>query len=279
MVLFKEASPLTAYLDKQKQAGKPIGFVPTMGALHNGHISLIQLAKTNNALVVCSIFVNPTQFNDPKDFEKYPVTIGNDILLLERSGCDVLFVPSVHEIYPGGTNNAKHYDLGSIENVLEGKHRPGHFQGVCQVVDKLLHIVLPHRLFLGQKDYQQVIVLRRLTQLLSMKVEIITGETQREANGLAMSSRNLRLTDEQRNQASAIYKMLQHIKTNIATTPARQLEQYASDHLLHSGFSKVDYVCIADADTLQPYNQLSTKAVALIAAFIGDVRLIDNLVL
>ena len=281
MTLFKEAAALAKHVSQLKQDGNSIGFAPTMGALHVGHISLIQKSKLICNITVSSIFVNPTQFNDPKDFEKYPVTIGNDILLLEKAGCDILFLPSIAEIYPSGTTPKKRYELGEIEFLLEGKFRPGHFQGVCQVVHRLLDIVQPDKLFLGQKDYQQCLVVKRLVQLIDLPVEVVTAETYREPSGLAMSSRNLRLNEQQKQDAAGISKMLQYVKENFFTTPFSDLLNYTTQYLQASGFSKVDYVSIADADTLQSINKVSEegKLVALIAAFIGEVRLIDNAVL
>src|SRR5438270_8267338 len=204
MIIFKRAVDLEHYLFEQKRSGRNIGFVPTMGALHKGHLSLISRAG-KSGLVVCSIFVNPTQFNDPEDFKNYPVNIENDMELLVQSGCDVLFLPSVEEIYPAGFSK-KHYDLGPIEFVLEGAHRPGHFQGVCQVVDRLLQIVQPDDLFTGQKDYQQCMVIRKLISLVGMedRVNLVVVPTVREKDGLAMSSRNLRLNEEQRKKAPLV---------------------------------------------------------------------------
>ncbi len=281
MILHKATAILKKEIEKIRQSGKTIGFVPTMGALHKGHISLVSISKNKCDITICSIFVNPTQFNDPKDFEKYPSTIGNDILLLENAGCDILFLPAVAEIYPSGMKSTGHYDLGDIEYVLEGKYRPGHFQGVCQVVHRLLDIVNPDNLFLGQKDYQQCLVIKRLVQLISHQVKVITVSTLRENTGLAMSSRNLRLSEEQKKNAAGISKMLYYIATCYSETPARQLEKYAKDYLLSNGFDKVNYVSIADAETLQPVNDI-TKAgrlIALVAAFIGEIRLIDNMIL
>src|SRR5258708_33913479 len=166
MILFKRAGDLSGWLQGQRSQGKSIGFVPTMGALHAGHISLIDISKKSMGLTVCSIFVNPTQFNDPKDFQKYPITIEKDIYLLEKAGTDVLFLPEVGDLYPGGTANLEKYELGRLENLLEGKDRPGHFQGVCQVMRRLLDIVAPDDLFMGQKDYQQCMVVRRLLELI-----------------------------------------------------------------------------------------------------------------
>jgi pantoate--beta-alanine ligase len=281
MIIFREAALLSNYLNKRRGEGHSIGFAPTMGALHLGHISLIEKSATLCDITVSSIFVNPTQFNDPKDFNKYPITTGSDILLLENVPCDVLFLPSVTEIYPAGITSSGPYDLGAIETLLEGEFRPGHFQGVCQVVHRLLDIVKPDKLFMGQKDYQQCIVVKRLVEILNVPAEVITVPTYREVSGLAMSSRNLRLNEQEKLQAAEISKMLQYIKDHFTYCSISVLENYVCNHLLGSGFKKVDYVSIADKKTLQPVELFTEeiKPVALIAAFIGDVRLIDNMVL
>jgi pantoate--beta-alanine ligase len=278
MIIFKKVSLLKDFLAQQKAANKTIGFVPTMGALHAGHISLLTQAKNKTDVTVCSIFVNPTQFNDAKDFEKYPVTISQDVLALEKNGCDVLFLPSVNEVYPNGTHTTFKYNLGDLENLLEGKYRPGHFQGVAQVVHRLLNIVEPDYLFLGQKDYQQVMVIKQLIRQNDLKVEVITANTFRETSGLAMSSRNLRLSEDEKQKARGISAMLNYIKENYEPSQARQLEEHAAKYLLTNGFTKVDYVSIADAETLEPISSTGNHngAVTLIAAFINDVRLIDN---
>ena len=169
-----------------------------MGALHNGHVSLISQSKKKTDITVCSIFVNHAQFNNPDDFEKYPSTIENDILLLEESGCDILFIPSEDEIYPDAASKNKHFELGYLEKVLEGEFRPGHFQGVCLVVERLLNIVEPDFLFLGQKDYQQCLVIKKLISLMQKNIKVIICPILREKNGLAMSSRNLRLNEEEK---------------------------------------------------------------------------------
>lgn len=280
MIIFKHATALTAYLLVQKQKGQVIGFVPTMGALHQGHISLVTLARQSTNLVVTSIFVNPTQFNDPKDFEKYPVTIDRDINLLEAAGCDVLFLPSVSEMYPAGLANKKHYDLGYLETVLESSSRPGHFQGVCQVVETLLNIVQPGKLFLGQKDYQQCMVISRLLTLSGIKTQLVIAPTQREIDGLAMSSRNMRLSEAGRQKAPAIYQVLLWIKHNITPGSLVNLTKEASAQLETAGFTP-DYVAIANAETLELVTNWNgdVKLVVLAAAFIDGVRLIDNMVL
>lgn len=282
MILFKKAKDLRKYLAEQREKGHTTGFVPTMGALHTGHISLIRLARENNDCCVCSIFVNPTQFNDPADFKKYPITIENDILQLENAGCDVLFLPDVEEIYPQGTALNTHYELGYLETILEGKYRPGHFQGVCAVVDRLLDIVQPDALFLGQKDYQQCIVIKKLMELtgIAAQTALHISPTLREENGLAMSSRNMRLSESEKEKAAVIFASLNHIKQNLNKESLVLLQQGAVESIEKAGL-KVDYVTIADATDLTPagHDYTKQKLVVVAAAYMGEVRLIDNLLL
>lgn len=278
MILFRKGDELKKYLIAKTGQGLNIGFVPTMGALHEGHLSLIRAAKERSDLVVSSIFVNPTQFNDQQDYLHYPKTINQDILALEKSACDILFMPDVKEIYPDNYLPLS-YDLGFLETVLEGKFRPGHFQGVCQVVDRLLEIVTPGLLFLGQKDYQQCMVIERLIQLKHPSTRLLIVPTMREKNGLAMSSRNLRLSTTDRVKAEAIYKGLMKIKAQLQPGTLQQLCEEVSNDLLDAGFEKVDYISISHASTLAPVNEWDGKTplVALAAAFISGVRLIDNI--
>ena len=282
MIIFKKPDALYKFLETNRYKKKKIGFVPTMGALHAGHISLVEAAKKGNDVVVCSIFVNPTQFNDPEDFKKYPITLEKDILLFESTGCDILFIPTVTDIYPGGTGNLNYYDLGFLETVLEGKFRPGHFQGVCQVVHRLLEIVLPDNLYLGQKDYQQCMVIQRLIGLtgLDSKIKVNICPTLREPDGLAMSSRNTRLMADDRKKATTISAALRYIKQNLRKGKLSAVKESAQQMLLENGF-KIDYIEIADATTLELIESWDgkQKIVALAAAFLGNVRLIDNMVL
>lgn len=282
MILFKKVTDLRNYLDAMAISGKSAGFVPTMGALHPGHISLAETCKKQNDITVCSIFVNPAQFNDPVDFEKYPVTIEKDIQLLEKAGCDVLFLPSVKEIYPDASQPVKHYELGYLETILEGKFRPGHYQGVCRVMERLLEIVRPQQLYLGQKDFQQCMVITRLIQQMGLhdKIKINICPTLRERDGLAMSSRNVRLGKDEREKAPSIYKVLQYVKDNIESKAPHSLKQEAIKKLTDEGF-KVDYVEISEADSLHPLQQWDKKkiTVVLVAAFMNEVRLIDNVVI
>lgn len=320
MILFKRAEDLIGWLKKERSEGRSIGFVPTLGALHPGHISLIDISKKTTSITVCSIFVNPTQFNDPNDFQKYPITIENDIFLLEKAGTDVLFLPEITEMYPGGTKDLEKYELGRLETLLEGKYRPGHFQGVCQVVRRLLDMVTPDDLFMGQKDYQQCMVVSRLLEIMGSSTRLHPCPIVREADGLAMSSRNMRLTAAERQKAPAIYQALTLVKEEWNKAGRRSDERdpgpgHMSDPgrgsmvnfggvflenilsgakaiLEEKGF-RIDYVEIADAKTLEPIGtgqQGMTRsssgpeagasaAVALVAAFLGEVRLIDNMLL
>lgn len=331
MILLKKAEDLSRWLEKRRSDGKSIGFVPTMGALHAGHISLIDISKQHTGVTVCSIFVNPTQFNDPKDFQKYPITIEKDIQLLEQAGTDVLYLPEVSEIYPGGVKDLEKYDLGSLESLLEGAFRPGHFQGVCQVMRRLLEAVRPDHLFMGQKDYQQCMVVRRLLEIIRLPTLLHPSPIIREPDGLAMSSRNVRLTTEQREQATAIYQALSRIKaawregagferavgqgkditgdeqvgnggavagnstgqegkgtlvsggTASGSETIETLTKKATFFLEAHGF-RVDYVAIADPVTLEPLTpdqppSVDRQPVALVAAFMGEIRLIDNMYL
>lgn len=278
MIILKKVSELTKFIEKQKKAKKTIGFVPTMGALHLGHISLITASKKENQLTACSIFVNPTQFNNAADFEKYPISIESDIDKLEASGCDLLFLPAVDEIYPPGLE-LPFYDLGYLETILEGAFRPGHYQGVCKVVDRLLTLVKPDILYLGQKDYQQCMVIKKMMQIRNIDAIIHIEKTIREVDGLAMSSRNARLNQEERKQAVSIFETLSFLKNELKAGPLQQLKQKAHTFLSGRGF-KVDYVEISDASDLQILDNWDgkTKTVTLIAAYINEVRLIDNFV-
>jgi pantoate--beta-alanine ligase len=281
MILFKKAQSLTEYLQKLKSQNVSVGFVPTMGALHNGHISLIKKAKKECDIVVCSVFVNPVQFNNKTDFEKYPVTIEQDILLLEENKTDILFLPSVKEIYPNGTDKLQHFDLDYLDNILEGFYRPGHFQGVCNVVHRLLSIVDPNKIFFGQKDYQQTLVVKKIIHQFHQQTEMIVEATLREKDGLAMSSRNMRLSNDARKKATAIFKALQYIRQNIATKNFEELKKEATEIILKNGFDKIDYIEICDAENLEAVNHFTKqkKLIAVIAAYIEDVRLIDNLLI
>ena len=279
MVVYTTKQEVDVYLQLQKLNNLSIGFVPTMGALHQGHLSLIKESKKKTALTVCSIFVNPTQFNNASDFEKYPITTEADVQQLKNAGTDILFLPTAQEIYPQGIMALDKYNLGTLETLLEGYYRPGHFQGVCQVVHRLLDVVNPNILFLGQKDYQQCLVVQKLITLIQKNIEVCIVPTIREANGLAMSSRNMRLSSKALQQASAIYKAMLYMQENIQQQPINSLEIAATEMLWNNGFTTIDYVSIVEANTLLPITQIheGQKIAIVVAAFIEGVRLIDNL--
>jgi pantoate--beta-alanine ligase len=281
-----------------RKEGKKVGFVPTMGALHAGHISLIRQSKRENDITVCSIFVNPTQFNDPKDFEKYPITLESDMQLLIAARCDALFLPTVAEMYPKGMKNKEPLDFGYMAQVLEGEFRPGHFDGMAQIVEKLLLAVAPDRLYMGQKDYQQAMICTQLIKKRKLKIKLVMCPIKREKDGLAMSSRNVRLDKKSRKVAVEISKTLKWMKRSVngaQTTDDGQgiaaIESKAFERLEAFPEIKVEYVAIRDAKTLKPIKWSArtpttgtssthpAQAVALIAAQIGGVRLIDNMLL
>ncbi|MEO6915836.1 MAG: pantoate--beta-alanine ligase [Chitinophagaceae bacterium] len=278
MILFKQADTLSRYLAKVHLEGKTTGFVPTMGALHDGHLALVESAKTNTDVTVVSIFVNPTQFNDPADFKKYPVSIDQDVRLLLEHGADILFLPSQTEIYPAGTGRPKQYELGTLESRLEGAFRPGHFQGVCQVMDRLLGIVTPDRLFMGRKDYQQCMIIEKLIRLEKFTTKLEIVNTVRESDGLAMSSRNMRLSARERSIAPSIYEALQYVKKNIQQGNQELLLAKAKELLAEHSF-RIEYLELTDAENLEPVCDWDGKRgmVAIVAGFINEVRLIDNL--
>lgn len=282
MIIFKKQKDLQNHLNHCRQKDQVIGFVPTMGALHDGHLSLIKTSKLENQLTVCSIFVNPAQFNDLKDFEKYPVTIEQDIYRLETTGCDILFFPPVEEMYPEGKMEKKNYDLGYLETILEGQYRPGHFQGVCRVVEKLLSIVQPNILYLGQKDYQQCLVIKKLIESMGLdrSLQVKICPIFREKDGLAMSSRNMRLNNEERARATALYETLIFLKQNLNKGSLDDIKKEANSLLKQKGF-KVDYIEIINPETLRPINEWDSRThiIGLVAASLNDVRLIDNMVL
>lgn len=279
MIVFKHSKDLKFYLSKSGQNNLSTGFVPTMGALHMGHLSLIAQSRKVADVTICSVFVNPAQFNNKDDFHKYPSRIENDILLLEESGCDILFMPDENEIYPDDLSKTRHFNIGPIENVLEGKFRPGHFQGVCLVIEKLLNIITPSYLFLGQKDYQQCLVIKKLIETLKLNTKVIICPIQREPSGLAMSSRNLRLNENEKKLASKLYKTLTHIKKTLHGNNFSDLKEASVADLEKKGF-KVDYLEIANLANLEvsENGNENIKTIILIAAFLGEVRLIDNLI-
>jgi pantoate--beta-alanine ligase len=280
MILFKRSEDLRQWLANQKNKSGKTGFVPTMGALHEGHISLIEACRSNTDLCICSIFINPAQFNDRNDFDKYPVSLEKDIEMLAKAGTDMVFIPSVNEIYPKGETGLETYDLGALETMLEGRYRPGHFQGVCQVMNRLLDLVKPDYLYMGQKDFQQCLVVRRLIGLLKIPVEFHMVPTVREADGLAFSSRNKRLSAEQRRYAPALFQALKYIRETLVPGDIGPVIESAGQ-ILHAAHFKSDYISISRAEDLHPIQIFDgkVKTLALIAAFQGEVRLIDNMLL
>ncbi|HMS52014.1 MAG: pantoate--beta-alanine ligase [Sphingobacteriales bacterium] len=284
MFIFKTVAQLQNYLQQQRNQGKTIGFVPTMGALHAGHLSLIQMASQQTNCTVVSIFVNPTQFNEKDDFEKYPRPVERDMeLLASHTGCNLLFLPDVAEVYPSGLPPQQPFDLGEVALPMEGKSRPGHFNGVAQVVNRLLNIVQPTALFMGQKDFQQVAVVRRLLALTNSTVRLVACPTLREPNGLAMSSRNERLTPHERQMAGVIYEALQWAaqQFNNPECLPQQVQRYCIEQLNGVEGMHTEYFEIVDAQFLQPLVlwQTQTPTVACVAVRFGAVRLIDNVLI
>lgn len=280
MILYKKAADLSTWIQEQRAIGKTIGFIPTMGALHAGHTSLVTQSIVEGHITVVSIFVNPTQFNNPQDLEKYPRTTAQDIGLLETVGTQVLFLPEVEEIYPPDLNTSVDIDFGQMMDVLEGEFRPGHFKGMVQVVKRLLDIVKPDELYMGQKDFQQWSIVNHMLNVLALPVKLHMCATIREQDGLAMSSRNVRLTAPGRALAPVLYHSLQLVKTawerqENASNAIRQ----GLDFLAGQEGVQVEYLRIVDQETLLPPVEGTQKGtvIVLIAAWIDGVRLIDNL--
>ncbi|HMN32827.1 MAG TPA: pantoate--beta-alanine ligase [Chitinophagaceae bacterium] len=257
---------------------KQVGFVPTMGALHRGHLNLIQNSKNENPFTVCSIFVNPTQFNNTNDFIHYPKTIENDIELLYSIGCDFLFLPTTSEMYPDGIHSKNDYPLGEMENVFEGYFRPGHFQGVCTIVDKLIQCVLPNNLYLGEKDFQQCLVIKKLLDYIQSNTQIKICPTLREGSGLAISSRNARLSEVGKIKAANIFQCLTNIKENSHNHSFETLKNNCIQKLLAHNI-ETEYLSLANAINLSPMNDfdIQTEQVVLFAGYLENVRLIDNM--
>lgn len=268
---------LQQYLSMARATGKTIGLVPTMGALHQGHISLIQQARRQSDMVVCSIFVNPTQFGDPADLAKYPRPIQSDIEKLEQVNCDVLFNPGVDEIYDD--NEQWHLNIGELENLLEGGSRPGHYQGVTQVVYKLFNVIKPDMAYFGQKDYQQFLIISQMVRLLNLPVKMVMCPIQREADGLAMSSRNIHLTADDRQHALILSKTLNWVKQNFDAGKIPELKRQAQATINNEADVELAYFEIADGDTLHPASKDTQNIVALVAAKVGSTRLIDNVLI
>ena len=280
MHIFKKVEDLQNYIAKERKKGLRVGFVPTMGALHHGHLSLIQQAKLGADICVCSIFVNPTQFNDLKDLEKYPRTTARDIHLLNGVSTEVLFIPPAEEVYPEGLDTTLSLDFSPLDKVLEGEFRPGHFQGMAQVVKRLLDIVRPDQLYMGQKDFQQFSIVQLMLDLLKLDVELVMCPIIREEDGLAMSSRNRRLLPEHRPRAVRLSQTLQAVKSKMDQQSPAELEQWAIQELTIPDF-RPEYFRIVDGKTLAAIDNFAapTHIVACTAVWVGDIRLIDNIIL
>ncbi len=280
MLLFKKVDQLQKYLSKQRAKGLQIGYTPTMGALHQGHASLIEKAKAENDISVCSIFVNPTQFNDPADLKKYPRTEAQDIDLLTQLGNDILFYPSVEEVYPKDIIIPT-FNFGPIDKVMEGFYRPGHFDGVVEVVYRLIDIAKPDRLYMGQKDFQQFTLIYHMLQQMKSKTKLVVCPIIREKDGLALSSRNVRLTPSNRANAPIISKTLRSLDGWLQKHTVRKVKEKAIALLSEVPDFKPEYLDIVDGYTLQPISDYeeSPYIVACAAIWTGKIRLIDNVIL
>lgn len=279
MEVLKNKNSLRAYIERNREMGKTIGFAPTMGALHKGHLALYETADKENDLVISSIFVNPTQFNNAEDLAKYPRTISHDIELLEKTGwVDAVYIPNVEDIYPNSTKS-RHYDFNGLENEMEGKSRPGHFDGVGTVVEELFKQVRPHNAYFGEKDFQQLAIIRKLVEILKLPVKIHSVPTQRAENGLALSSRNERLNSQQKKAASIIFETLTKVNDWFRVISVKEIKERVEHIFENQNDMKLEYFVIADENTLKEtdffYKDRNFRA--FIVVFVGDVRLIDNM--
>lgn len=277
MRIIHTVTVLKELLQHRRQDGKTIGFVPTMGALHRGHITLVERCAAENDTCVVSIFVNPTQFNNPEDLRLYPRTPEEDYALLETAGADIVFAPPVEEIYPEA--DIRIFDFGLLDKVMEGAFRPGHFNGVAQVVSKLFAFVEPHRAYFGEKDFQQLAIIKEMVKQQAFPVEIVGAPTVREQSGLAMSSRNQRLSEGQRGQASGIYRILKESTLRTGELSPDQMVRFVTGSINNIPGLQVEYFAIVDGDSLQPVASWadSGNIVGAIAVYCGEVRLIDNI--
>lgn len=279
MEIYNTKLQIQQRLNKARKDGASIGFVPTMGALHEGHFSLVRCAKEDNDIVVISIFVNPTQFNDASDYSNYPRDISDDLdklkgLLDDR---DIIFAPSEAEMYP--EKDTRKFDFGYLGNIMEGKHRPGHFNGVAQIVSKLFKLVMPNKAYFGEKDYQQLIVIKHLAMQMQLPVEIMPCSIVREPSGLALSSRNKLLSPEQRKSAQEISKTLFHAKSLAGQYNVDELKQWVTDKINSNPLMNIEYFDIVDDETLKSVNSWveNNKKIGCIAVLLDNIRLIDNI--
>ena len=279
MQIFTKIEPLRAFLSRKKAEQQSIGLVPTMGALHPGHLFLVQSSKAENQVTVSTIYINPTQFNNPSDLEKYPRSLEKDIALLEKGGCDVLFCPDNREMY--AQSSTVKFDFGLLDKILEGEFRPGHFSGVALVVSKFFNIVQPNIAYFGQKDFQQFIIIARLVDELQFGIQLRCIPTLREPDGLAMSSRNLRLNGQERKKAIILFKSLS--SANQALLRGKPLSEVKVDVLKiweQEKDVKLEYFELADRENLILSDRVETadQSIILIAGYVGEVRLIDNMI-
>lgn len=277
MKIFEKIADTKAYLQQHNNNGKTIGFVPTMGALHEGHLELMRRAKNENDILAVSVFVNPIQFNNPEDLKKYPRDLQKDIDKLEQVGCDVLFSPEVEEMYPGSVS--KQYDFGSVETVMEGAFRKGHFNGVAVVVEKLFNIIQPDRAYFGEKDFQQLAIIKRLVEMESIPVRIVPCPIVREKDGLAMSSRNARLDEQERSIAPFIYQTLVRARDKSKNMTPDEIRFMVENMFADQKEFRLEYFEVADDVQLHPvYDWSESKGVmGFIAVHLGNIRLIDNI--
>lgn len=279
MEVLKSKKVLQDFIERQKEMGKKIGFAPTMGALHNGHLSLYEKARKENDLVISSIFVNPTQFNNPEDLEKYPRDINRDISILKKSGLvDAVYIPEVTDIYPEKTES-QHYDFGGLENEMEGKSRPGHFDGVGTVVEELFNQVKPDNAYFGEKDFQQLAIIKKMTENKKLLINIKGVPIYRADNGLALSSRNQRLQEDRREASKVIFETLQKVNDWFRVITVSEIKERVQDIFDHQRGMQLEYFLIADEETLKEtdffYKDRNFRA--FIVVIVDGVRLIDNM--
>ena len=278
MQIVNNAVELRQLLEAVKLSGKKTGLVPTMGALHEGHLTLVRQSVAENEYTVVSVFVNPTQFNNAQDLEKYPRDLERDAKLLEKSGCDLIFAPRQEDIYtPSELNQSFEFDFGGLDEVMEGKFRPGHFNGVVQIVSKLFDLVQPDRAYFGEKDFQQLAIIHRMNELMDFNVQVVDCPIVREESGLALSSRNERLTPEQRKIAAGISKVLFECRNFVPSYSPEQLKQWVENEIHQIEGLELEYFEIANTKTLQTAHDWNEPTVGCIAVYCGDVRLIDNI--
>ncbi|PLX12178.1 MAG: pantoate--beta-alanine ligase [Marinilabiliales bacterium] len=276
MKILKSSSELKKELERLESKGRRIGFVPTMGALHKGHLSLLDFASKENDVVVVSIFVNPTQFNDKSDYKKYPRILEKDIEKLNKVKCDYVFTPDENEMYPEEDN--REFSFGNLDKVMEGKHRPGHFRGVALIVSKLFEVVKPHKAYFGEKDFQQVAVIKHITEQMKFDIEIVSCPIIREEDGLAMSSRNMLLSDEQRANVSLISRTLFEAKENSKSLTVQETKDWVIRTINENPLLDVEYFEIVDDSSLEPITEWKQTrgTVGCVAVHVGNIRLIDN---